>query len=56
MLKLKSFFDLHGYPQKIELLPYHRMGENKSLAIGSEPTIFDIPTKEEISYLNSILN
>lgn len=56
MLKLKSFFEAHGHPQKIELLPYHRMGENKSLAIGTKPTIFDIPSKEEISYLNSILN
>ena len=33
---------------KIELLPYHRLGENKYLALDKELKVFDVPTEEEI--------
>ncbi|MBE6596833.1 MAG: glycyl-radical enzyme activating protein [Ruminococcaceae bacterium] len=55
MLAMKEFFARHGDPKKTELLPYHRMGEGKSLAIGKEPMIFDVPSKEHINELYEYL-
>lgn len=54
MLKIKSFFEKHGHPQKIELLPYHKLGESKAHAIGKEPVLFDAPDKEKMDKLNRI--
>ncbi len=52
---LKAFLKKHKAPQKVELLPYHKMGEKKYGALNLELTEFNIPTKERISYLQSIL-
>ena len=54
MQKIKAFFDEHGCPQKIELLPYHKLGESKAHAIGKEPVLFDAPGKEKMDELNKI--
>lgn len=47
--KISDF--LHRYPpEKVELLPYHAMGESKFRALGlGEPRIFRIPDSESMS-------
>lgn len=42
-------------PEKIELLPYHAMGENKYAAIGSKTMKFSVPSKEKICELKKTL-
>ena len=56
MRAMADFFKKHGRPEKIELLPYHAMGESKARAIGREPRIFTAPEKEKINALYEILN
>ena len=45
MKKIKEF--LRGRYEKIELLPYHAMGENKYGAINREVTVFKVPDNIE---------
>ena len=56
MTALRNFFELNGFPEKTELLPYHSMGENKALAIGINPQIFATPDKEKVAMLQNLLN
>lgn len=56
MEKVKVFLQLHGYPERVELLPYHAMGENKCRALGSEPVIFKAPEKELLIGLREIFH
>lgn len=56
MKKIKSFFEANGYPEKVELLPYHAMGENKYSAIGENVCTFNTPTNETMGLLKSIFN
>ena len=46
MQKLQAFLLENGYPEQVELLPYHRLGEGKCQAMGCEAVKFDIPSKE----------
>ena len=55
MRALADFLKKHGSPEKIELLPYHAMGESKSRAIGKEPQIFVAPDKERLAALAALL-
>ena len=55
MRALAAFLEAHGMPEKIELLPYHAMGESKARAIGREPQIFKAPDKERLAALASLL-
>lgn len=50
MQKIKEF--LGGNAKKVELLPYHPMGENKYRAIGKNPHPFTAPSNETIAKLN----
>ena len=56
MTALRNFFELNGFPEKTELLPYHSMGENKALAIGVNPQIFATPDKDKVTEFQNILN
>lgn len=56
MEKVKAFLQFHGYPEKVELLPYHAMGENKCRALGGEPEIFKAPEKELLIELREIFH
>lgn len=55
MQKIKSFFDINGYPEKVELLPYHAMGEHKYEALGKSVKKFAVPSKEKIEKLKKII-
>ena len=54
MLKIKDFLIDCGTPEKIELLPYHAMGENKYYAIGKFPVDFKAPSSDKIKTLKAI--
>ena len=54
MQKMKEFLDSCSKPEKIELLPYHAMGENKYRAIGKIPQIFKTPDAEKMEQLKQI--
>jgi len=54
MQKIKEFLRKCGKPEKIELLPYHAMGENKYCAIGKEPHIFNVPDSKKMRLLREI--
>lgn len=53
MLKIKTFLQPFN-PLKVELLPYHKMGEYKYDALGLEMTKFEVPDKEKIDELKKI--
>lgn len=54
MKNIKCFLDACGTPEKIELLPYHPMGESKSQALGKIQHIFRIPCQEQMKTLREI--
>ena len=54
MKRIKKFLDECGTPEKIELLPYHPMGESKSQALGKTPHLFEIPDSEKMKSLKEI--
>ena len=55
MKKIKSFFEANGYPEKVELLPYHAMGEHKYAALNRKSENFVIPDKGKMNELKNIL-
>ncbi len=46
---------VHGKAEKIELLPYHAMGEHKYQGLGMETRFFEVPSKEKMEYLKQLL-
>jgi len=54
MSKIKAFLDANGVPEKVELLPYHTMGEGKCLALGKELTTFPTPDADTMQKLRAI--
>ena len=54
MQKIKDFLDENGKPEKIELLPYHAMGENKYAAIGKETQRFTPPDNDMLNKLKAV--
>ena len=55
MQKIKSFFDINSYPEKVELLPSHAMGEHKYEALGKTTQKFEVPGNEKIETLKQIV-
>ena len=47
MVAIRDLFDLYGHPRKIELLPYHQMGEHKYAAIDKAAQTFPCRAKEK---------
>ena len=54
MLLIRKFLENSGYPEKVELLPYHTMGENKYEAMGGSSVAFSVPEEGVIEKLKKI--
>ena len=54
MTAVRRFLEKSGRPEKVELLPYHAMGEHKYAAIGKEATIFQKPDEDWMKQLQNI--
>lgn len=56
MQRIKAFLDTCPPPQRIELLPYHAMGEYKYAALGWTVQSFDRPAPEVIEHLKAVFD
>ena len=54
--RIKEYLSSCGIPEKVELLPYHAMGEHKYAAIGKEVHVFSVPSKEKMTQLKKIFS
>lgn len=54
MKRIKAFLDECGKPEKVELLPYHAMGEHKYAALGRKTEVFNVPCAEKMKELRDI--
>lgn len=51
MEAVKVFYQKYGYPEKTELLPYHKMGEHKHEMLGQTGPSFSVPDTSHIEAL-----
>ena len=54
--RIKEYLSSCGIPEKVELLPYHAMGEHKYAAIGKEAQTFSVPSEEKMMQLKKIFS
>ena len=55
MRAVADFLQANGLPERVELLPYHALGESKAQALGREPRRFEAPEKAHVEYLKTLL-
>ena len=53
---IKAFLHSHKYPERVELLPYHAMGEHKYAAMGRIAQTFSVPSEEKMRELKKIFS
>ena len=56
MERIRDFLHTHGTPQKIELLPYHAMGEHKYAALGKTVHPFSVPSEAQMQQLKAVFS
>ena len=56
MRRIKEILASCKSPERIELLPYHGMGEHKYRDLGIPPPAFSVPAPDMVERLNRILN
>jgi pyruvate-formate lyase-activating enzyme len=56
MRQIKNMLDSFGHSGRVELLPYHGMGEQKCLALGKNAQGFSSPDPEAMDRLNRIFS
>lgn len=54
MQRLRDFLLQYGKPEKIELLPYHAMGEHKYAAVGKNVKHFSAPEEDDLRKLKAV--
>ena len=54
MTAIRRMLDSCGYPERVELLPYHAMGEHKYAAIGKKGQSFSVPDTKKMMELRNI--
>ena len=54
MQRIRSFLLSYGTPEKVDLLPFHALGENKYAALGMEIHTFTTPSEGEMARLRSV--
>ena len=54
MMAIQEFLHNCGAPERVELIPYHAMGEHKYAALGRVATPFAPPSQEYLEKLNEI--
>ena len=56
MRSIKEFLISCGRPEKVELLPYHAMGEHKYAALGKQAQMFFAPSEDKMTELKKIFS
>ena len=56
MKAVSAFLRKGNNSPRVELLPYHRMGEHKYTALGKEATLFEVPSEEKMALLRKMFD